>query len=115
MLAWDDDLAFEWSNNLLRHIEPDYPKLFGRAYNDHAEMREVFLSMVEKCANSALEDNWLANEIERLITLVGPTVIADTNKPILMDSFDQRITTLRGFAGAQPQYALKKVAELRGQ
>jgi len=32
-----------------------------------------------------------------------------------MDSFDQRITKLRDFAGAQPQYALKKVAELRGQ
>lgn len=116
LLTWDEDMAFEWpSANLLRHYDQAFPVLFERAYNRRdLNLKEIFLGMVEQCARSAADGDWLAKEIDRLAGLVGPTVRADPNKPSFIDDdFDRRIEKLQRFAERQPEFALGDVARLR--
>jgi hypothetical protein len=76
-------------------------------------MRSAFLDMVERCANSAEEDNWLANEIERLVGLIGPR--DDPKNQFSFDKYLEGIEAVRGFARTQPQWMRDQVARERAR
>jgi spore coat protein CotH len=114
LLPWDEDHAVGFINaDILRHNDSGFPVLFARAYDTVPEMRSVFLDMVERCANSAEEDNWLAKEIERLVALIGPR--DDPHNQFTLDEYLADIEALRGFARTQPQSMLEQVARERAR
>jgi len=113
VFPWDEDHAFEFVNSdILRHYDGGFPVLFEKAYA-RPEMKSAFLDMVQRCADSAEEDNWLANEIERLAALIGPR--DDPHNQFTVQQYLDDIDILRGFARTQPQFMRDQVTRERAR
>jgi hypothetical protein len=69
--------------------------------------------MVQRCADSAEEDNWLANEIERLVALIGPR--DDPHNQFSIEEYQASIETLREFARTQPSHMRDQVTRERAR
>jgi len=112
-IPWDEDRSLDFLDaSILRHYDGGYPVLFGRAL-DRPDMKRVFLNVLDQCADMAEKDNWLANEIERLIGLTGSR--DDPNNPFSQAQYDQDIAGIRGFAQHRPQQVRDEVAIERGR
>jgi len=77
------------------------------------DLRRQYLSVLEQCARSAVEDDWLMQEIENSAALVQAAVRADKNKPSSNDEFDDAIEFFKEFAKKRSAFVLKEVARER--
>jgi len=112
LIPWDEDQAFQFPDiTILRQGSQDVV-LFQRAFAQ-ADLKEQFLRAAERCAESALEDNWLVNEVERVVVLIDASVREDRRKQFTDDDFDLEVGFLRGVAAQRPQLVLDEVAQLR--
>jgi spore coat protein CotH len=113
IVPWDIDTAF---------VDAHYP-IFGRT-DDNAlvrralafdDLRELYLTVLEQCARSARDDDWLVREVERLAALAAEPAAEDTLKQFTTELFDDTVDQLRGFATGRPEFVLQEVARARGE
>ena len=115
IIPWDADQAFVFSDaSILRDSEHGDVVLFQRAYAQ-PDLRTIFLNAAERCASVVVEDNWLANEIERYITLISAAVLEDPRKNTTNDEFMDHLGDLRRFAATRSQIVLAEVAQKRNE
>ena len=112
LFAWDEDQAFAALDfSILRQGAQDVV-LFQRA-RAYPEYFAAFLDAAQRSAERAMEDNWLATELERVVTLITPAVLEDTRKQFSNTEFEDGIAFLREFASFRPQFVLDEVQRER--
>jgi spore coat protein CotH len=112
LIPWDEDQAFEFVDITIKRQGSQDVVLFQRAlaYDD---LKGIFLDAAQRCAERALEDNWFANEIERVAALIDASVREDRQKQFDDVAFDAKVEFLREVAARRPQIVLDEVAGLR--
>ncbi len=111
LLAWDRDTTFQRIDSpIFARIEDNV--LFGRALG-FADLRNLYLDVLERCARSASDGGWLESEIARADALIRRSVYEDASKPFSNESYDQGVAYLVEFAKKRSPYVLQEVAKAR--
>jgi spore coat protein CotH len=110
LFVWDKDNAFLFIDSPIRTTDDNV--LFRRAMT-YPDLRETFLSSLERCAEIARTDDFLALEIDRLVALIYDAARSDPKKQFDNDRWDQAVAFLRDFAARRPQIVLDQVAQIR--
>ena len=111
LFPWDKDNAFLNLEKPVLH-RADENVLFRRALT-YSDLRDLYLQVLEQCARSAVEEDWLATEIERHLAVIDAAAREDPRKQYSNDEFDQHIEFLREFARRRSAFVLQEVAALR--
>jgi hypothetical protein len=69
--------------------------------------------VLEQCARSAVEDDWLMQEVVNSAALVDGAVRADRNKPSSNDEFDDAVEFFKEFARRRSAFVLAQLARER--
>ena len=112
-LPWDKDNSF---------LVPDYSifqrtdenVLFRRAFA-FADLRELYLQVLEASARSAAEEGWLEGEVVRAAELVAATVEEDKRKPFSTEAFYESVEVMREFARLRSRLVLEQIAAFRAR
>ena len=110
LFVWDKDNAFLFIDSPIRTTDDNV--LFRRAMT-YPDLRETFLTALERCAQIARTDDFMAAEIERLVALIGDAARSDPKKQFDNDRWDAAVAFLRDFAARRPQIVLDQVAQIR--
>ena len=111
LLAWDRDTTFQ---------EVESP-IFARASNNalmsralrFADLRKLFLDVLEQCALAAAQDRWLEWEIYRAYELVRDAAHEDSAKPFSNEEYELAVGHLMSFAQRRSAFVLEEVAKAR--
>jgi spore coat protein CotH len=111
LIPWDRDLSFfehDWS------VTPNFEQneLFRRLVA-YADVRDRYVRALENCLRLAAEDDWLAAEIDRAVSLVADAAYADRRKRDSNAAFDEAAAFLREFARRRPADVARQIAVLR--
>ena len=110
LFTWDRDQSFLFPAGAVAMTSDNV--IFNRAIA-HDDLRDIYLSTLEACANLAKGDGFLLSEIDRLTTLIFDAARADTRKKFTNDEFDAAIEWLRQWAVNRPNEVLADVARIR--
>jgi hypothetical protein len=111
VIPWDKDNAFaDGSRSVFARTGENV--LFKRALG-YADLRALYLDVLEECARSAADDGWLVNQIERLGSLANGPAAEDTLKQFSTEAFLQAVDRIRQFAVARPGFVLQEVSSAR--
>jgi hypothetical protein len=113
VLSWDRDFAFTF---LVKSIfdRVDENVLLRRALAMPA-IRSQYLDAVDAASAAATADGWLANEVERLASLIMPSAIKDRRKPFTNQTFLEAVDFLRLFAAERAALVADEVAAARAE
>jgi hypothetical protein len=112
LFPWDKDNAFLAIDKPVLD-RADENVLFRRALA-YADLRDLYLQVLEDCARRAAEEDWLATEIERQVSVIDAAAHDDPRKQYSNEQFDREIDFLRNFATGRSAFVLRAVAALRG-
>jgi spore coat protein CotH len=112
LFVWDKDNAFLFQTSAIATEATSDNVLFRRAMT-YPDLREVYLTTLEQCANIAKTDDFLRLEIDRLTGLIYDAAKADTRKQFGNDQYDLAVDFLRGFAALRPDQVLADVVRIR--
>jgi spore coat protein CotH len=112
-LPWDRDYSMigQFDSSIFLNTAPNL--LFQRAMA-FEDLRNLFLTTLELCAQRATEDDWLAAEIGRSTSLTAGPAHDDTRKQFPNEDYDKEVAFLLDFAQRRPAYVLQEVAKARG-
>jgi spore coat protein CotH len=105
VFPWDKDRAFSQLQFPIFQ-RADENVLFRRAMADE-DLRRLYLGVLQRCARGLMKTNWLAVEIDRVVTLIRESVLEDTRKPYTNREFARQVAFLRAFAARRPGYVLR--------
>ena len=111
LFVWDKDQAFITAIDAAVKRTDDNV-IFRRAMTD-PELREVYYSTLELCARIAAADDFLLNEIDRLVGVIFDAARSDPKKQFDNDRWDQAVAYLRDVAARRPRIVLDDVARAR--
>jgi spore coat protein H len=111
LLAWDRDTTFqEVESPIFARVSDN--ALMSRALR-FADLRQLFLDVLEQCAHSAAQDRWLEREIYRAYQLSRDAALEDGSKPFSNEEYELAIAHLMSFAQRRPAFVLDEVAKAR--
>jgi hypothetical protein len=111
VLPWDRDTTFfAIDKPIFERVDTNVLISRVLAFDD---LRVLYLAVLERCAQRALEDGWLEQEILRASTLIRPSVYEDSFKPNSNEEFEQAISYLIAFARQRSISVLEQVAQAR--
>lgn len=113
LFPWDKDNAFHFIDKPVLD-RADENVLVRRALS-YTDLRELYLQVLEQCARSAAEEDWLAAEIERHVSVIAAAAHDDPRKQYSNEEFDQQIDFLREFARRRSALVLAEVEAVRGR
>ena len=111
LLAWDRDTTFQDVESPIFARVSDNA-LMSRALR-FADLRTLFLDVLEQCARSAAQDRWLEWEIHRAYQLSRDAALEDGLKPFSNEEYELAIAHLMSFAQRRPAFVLDEVAKAR--
>lgn len=112
LLVWDKDRTFTQGDSpILLRAEENVLFTRALAFDD---LRALYLSVLERCARSAVEGNWLEAEITHASALIQAAAYDDIVKPFSNDEYDLAVAFLKQFARQRPAFVLQEVARARG-
>lgn len=111
LVPWDRDTTFFLIDSPIFE-RTDLNMLFSRALA-FADLRALYLDVLERCARSASEDGWLEAEIARADSLIKDAVYEDAAKPFSNEEYDEAVAFMREFARRRPAFVLDAVATVR--
>jgi spore coat protein CotH len=111
VLTWDKDQSFIFRDQTIFRGFDENEVL--KRVNANPELRAMFLDAMESYANTALEGDWFANELERIIALIQPVVYEDPKKQFPNENFDKTIADVRDFMVVRPPFVKSEVAANR--
>ncbi len=112
LFVWDRDQSFLFVDSPIATTDANV--LFRRAMTQ-ADLRETYLSTLERCAQLSAADDFLLLEIDRLIGIIHAAATEDTRKQFAADParFDAAVDFIRTFAVVRPAHVLAAVARIR--
>jgi len=112
-LPWDRDHAM-WDRELPIFERVSGNHLLSQALTDPA-LRELYLQTMERCAASALEDNWLEAQASRLAALVASAAPFDERLPYTSDDHDVDLSHVLDFARLRSGFVRDQIDLARRQ
>jgi len=113
LFPWDKDNTFV--NPLFDLMTRVDENVIFRRLMAYPDLRALYFQVLEACAQSAAEDNWLETEITRSAAVVAESVRADTLKPFSSEAFDGAVELLQVFARTRSAFVLRELDRLRKQ
>ena len=111
LIAWDRDTTFQDPKSpLFARVAEN--ALMSRALR-FGDLRTLFLDVLENCARSAVQDQWLENEIAGAHQLIRAAAYADSAKRSSNEEYEIAIAHLMSFARLRPAFVLDEVAKSR--
>jgi spore coat protein H len=111
VVPWDRDTTFfAIDKPIFERVDTNVLISRVLAFDD---LRVLYLAVLERCAQRALEDGWLEQEILRASTLIRPSVYEDSFKRNSNEEFEQAISYLIAFARQRSISVLEQVAQAR--
>jgi spore coat protein CotH len=111
LVAWDRDTTFQ---------DPESPIFVRAAENaivsralQFADLRALYLDVLEQCARAAAEGRWLETEIAQMYQLIRNAVLTDTAKLGSNEDYELAVGHLMTFAQRRPAFVLDEVAKAR--
>ena len=111
LVAWDRDTTFQ-SIDAPIFERAGENALISRALQ-FADLRTLYLDVLEQCARAAAQDRWLEGEILQAHQLIRGAVYEDRAKPSTNDEYELAIAHLMSFAQRRPGFVLDAVAKAR--
>ncbi|HSC29982.1 MAG TPA: CotH kinase family protein [Vicinamibacterales bacterium] len=112
-IPWDKDLAFEYIDYPIFERAGDNPLTRGAlAFPD---LRALYLDVLAQCARIALQDDWLAGEMRRLLAVIQSDALSDSLKQFSNEQFERAIEAIESFVAERPLFVLKEVAAAGGR
>jgi spore coat protein CotH len=111
LIAWDRDTTFQAIDSPI-FLRIDDNALFHRAMQ-FADLRALYLDVLEQCARSAEQERWLEAEIVRAHSLIRDAVYGDVRKLASNEEYEVAVAHLLSFARHRPQFVLDEVAGAR--
>jgi len=111
LFVWDKDQSFIVATDTAVKRTDDNV-VFRRAMT-YPDLRDVYLSTLEQCARIAQTDDFLLNEIDRLVGVIFDAARSDPKKQFDNDRWDLAVAYLRDFAARRPGIVLDDVARAR--
>lgn len=111
VVPWDRDNAFQSIDSPI-FLRADENVILRRALT-FGDLRTLYLDVLERCARSAMEDDPLAAQVDRLAELVAQAALDDPRKQFSNERFGEQIEFLRAFARERPAFVLREVARAR--
>jgi len=111
LFVWDKDQSFITAVDAAVKRTDDNV-LFRRAMTDPV-LRDVYFSTIEECARIAQTDDFLRNEIDRLVGVIFDAARSDPKKQFDNDRWDLAVDYLRDVAARRPRIVLDDVARAR--
>lgn len=111
VIVWDKDRSFAAVDSSI-FLRAEENILLSRALAI-ADLRALYLDVLERCARSALENGWLESEIGRLATVIEAAARDDPFKPYSNDTHRSEVDVLKQFARQRPVVVLQEVARAR--
>lgn len=112
-IPWDRDFAFVGQFDSSIFLNTDVNILFQQAMA-FSDLRDLYLTVLEQCAQRATEDDWLAREIAHSASVITAAVHEDPRKQFSNEDYDKEVGDLMGFAQRRPAYVLQAVTTARG-
>ncbi len=110
-IAWDRDMTFQSIDSpIFQRVEEN--SLFRRALM-FADLRALYLDVLEQCARSAAQDRWLETEILRAHAVIRDAALQDALKPVTNEEFDLQTAHLLSFARHRSAFVMAEVAKAR--
>lgn len=110
---WDKDNTFQAADFSIVDRLPQ--NAIMRRAMEQENLRRLYLQVLEDCARSALQDDWLVNRIAAGEALLATAAHEDPRKPLTNAEFDTGMAFLKDFAARRPAYVLEQLAIIRGQ
>lgn len=111
VVPWDRDNAFQSIDSpIFLRTEENIILRKALAFDD---LRTLYLDVLEASARTALEDGWLAGQIERLLPTIEAAALEDPKKPFSNELFAEQVEFLRAFARERPAFVLREVSQAR--
>jgi spore coat protein CotH len=111
LLPWDKDNTFADVNRSI-FARTNENVLVDRALG-YGDLRALYLDVLDECARSAADGDWLANQIERLAALASGPAGEDTLKQFSTEAFQEAVDRIRRFAAERSRLVLDDVARAR--
>lgn len=111
LLVWDKDRAFSWIERPIL-LFADENEVLRRALA-FQDLWSLYLDVLEQCARTAQEGDWLLATIERLTAVIADAAREDPLKPYSNEEFEAATEFLRRFARERPAFVLGDVAAHR--
>jgi spore coat protein CotH len=112
LIPWDKDSALLDSRFGI-FTRGDENVLFRRAMA-FADLRALYLDVLEECAQVAAHEGWMLAEVERLAGLADAPAREDQLKQFSTEAFVGAVDLIRRFAIERPGFVLQEVAQARG-
>ena len=111
VVPWDRDNAFQRIDSpIFLRTDENIILRKALAFDD---LRTLYLDVLEASARAALEDGWLAGQIERLLPTIEAAALEDPKKPFSDELFAEQVEFLRAFARERPAFVLREVSQAR--
>lgn len=113
VFPWDKDNTFQAVDASIVDRLPQ--NAIMRRAMEQENLRRLYLQVLEDCARSALQDDWLVNRIAAGEALLTAAAHEDPRKPVTNAEFDTGMAFLKDFAARRPAYVLEQLAIIRGE
>ena len=110
-LPWDRDHSFQDVNSPIL-LRAQRNELLRRALAV-VELREGYLSMLERCADAVARDGWLEDVVTRAASLIAVAAVEDRLKPYDDRSHEEAVNHLLQFARVRSSVVRAAVAGMR--
>jgi len=112
LIVWDKDHTFAAVDSPI-FLRVEENALVSRALA-FADLRALYLDVLEQCARSAAGEGWLEAEIVRLSTLIDVAAREDVRKPYDDETRQVAVEFLKQFARQRPAFVFQEIARARG-
>lgn len=113
VFPWDKDNTFQAADSSIVDRLPQ--NAIMRRALEQDDLRRLYLQVLEDCARSALQDDWLVTHIAAKAALLTAAAHDDPRKPTTSAEFDAGIAFLKDFAARRPAFVLEQLAIIRGE
>lgn len=113
LIVWDKDHTFAAVDSPI-FLRVEENALLSRALA-FADLRALYLDVLDQCARSAGADGWLEGEIVRLAALIDVAAREDVRKPYDDETHQMAVEFLKQFARQRPSFVFQEIARERGR
>lgn len=111
VLPWDRDNAMLYPDAPIFFHNDEYA-LVRRALS-YSDLRDQYLTVLENCVQSAMQDGWMEQEAAKTAALIAAAAHDDTRKPYTNDEFDAEVQFIKDWVSLRPSQVLLQVAKAR--
>jgi hypothetical protein len=111
ILPWDRDSAMlDPNSSIFFHNDENVLVRLALSFSD---LREQYLTVLENCARSVIEDDWFERQAADTSAFITDAAHEDARKPYTNEEFDAEVQFIKDYTRLRPAEVLNQVAKAR--